>query len=318
LSRAREITAFVLLLLVWGIAGMKEPRFLQPSNLNSVLLWMPLITVVAMGQMLVIVIRGIDVSVGSIIGFSGIVLGMVLRASPHAPVPLLLLVGLAVGVLWGIVNGVLVAYAKIAPVIVTIGGLSAIRGAAFILSQGKQVDSTVIPDSLTALAQGGIHLGPVLVSWLLVIALVVATLTAGFLHWTRLGRNIFALGSNPSAAHLRGILVPRTTLICFAASGAVAGLAGVLYAARFGFVNPGTAGQGFELNVIAAVAIGGVQMSGGRGSVLGVLLGCLLLSTINVALSVLGIDANWQLLTYGLIILIALLADALISRRRPA
>ena len=296
------------------LTGLKEPRFFDPKSINSILLWMPLITVAAMGQLIVIVTRGIDISIGSIIGFTGISVGLIYRANPALPLPLGLLAGIVVGTLLGIVNAGLITWGKLSPIVVTIGTLSAFRGGAFLLSKGEQIDSSMIPDSLTSLSNTGLTIGPVTVSWLLLIALAVCGVTALFLRFTQLGRDIFAFGNNPTAAHLRGVPVSTITFLAYTLCGATAGLTGVMYAARFGFVNPGTAGQNFELNVIAAVAIGGVKITGGSGSVLGVLLGCLLLSCINVALTVLGVGADWQLVTYGATILIALTTDGLVRK----
>jgi rhamnose transport system permease protein len=143
---------------------------------------------------------------------------------------------------------------------------------------------------------------------------LVAIGTHLFLRYTKLGRDIYAIGGNEEAAKLRGIPVEFTIFMVYAITGAMAGLAGILYASRFGFVNPGETGVGFELTVIAAVVIGGTNVFGGSGNVLGVALGCLLLGTINVALSILGIAATWQSAVYGFVILLAVVVDALIQR----
>jgi rhamnose transport system permease protein len=294
--------------------GAKEPRFFQPPSIDSILLWMPMILVAAMGQLSVILTRGIDISIGSILGFTGIGIGLLCKSHPSLPLPLIFLAGLGFGLALGFVNAALVVWGKLSPLIVTIGTLAAYRGLAFLLSGGDQIDRTMLPDSLTDLAKTGIGLSGVTVSWLLLIALGVAIATAVFLRWSQIGRNIYALGSNPEAAHLRGISSRTVNLVVFTLSGATAGLAAVMYAARFGFVNPGSAGQSFELTVIAAVAIGGAKLTGGSGSVLGVFLGCVLLSCINVGLATLGIDANWQMLTYGLVILVAIGIDGIANK----
>ena len=133
---------------------------------------------------------------------------------------------------------------------------------------------------------------------------------------SRVGREIYALGSNPAAARLRGIAVGRVTLLVFTLSGAAAGLAGILYAARFGYVNPGITGVGFELTVIAAVVIGGTSIKGGVGSVLGTTLGVVLLGAVNVALPTLGVSGFWQNAIYGAIILVALVIDRTVREAR--
>lgn len=306
--------AFLVVLL--GAAAIKEPRFFQPGNIESILLWLPLLIVVAIGQLLVILTGGIDLSVGSVLGFAGIGVGLVLKSNPTLPFPAALFLGLMIGLVLGLVNGGLIVLGRLSPLIVTIGTMAAFRGLTFLLSRGDQVTSNQIPDSLTNLARSGIPLGPVTLSWLLVLALVVAGAAAFLLAKSAPGRNILTVGSNETAAHLRGISVPRIHLLVYALCGGLAGLAGVMYASRFDFVNPGTAGQGFELSVIAAVAIGGAKLTGGSGSVPGVLLGCLLLACINVGLTILGIDANWQMLAYGLVILIGIVADGLMRRQK--
>lgn len=312
----RQLLAVGFIVAFCLAVGMKEPRFFQPMSVESVLLWMPLITVAAMGQLFVVVTGGIDISIGSILGFSGIGVGLMMKANPELPLVVLFAAGLALGLVLGIVNASLVTWAKVSPLIVTIGTLAAFRGLTFLLSKGDQIDSSMVPDAMTSLANTGPNVSGVTVNWLLVIALVVAVLAALFARFSVFGRSVFAFGSNPTAAHLRGISSNKVTFWVYALCGALAGLAGVMYAARFGFVNPLSAGQNFELTVIAAVVIGGTKLTGGTGSVFGVLLGCLLLSCINVGLAVLGIDANWQMLAYGVVILVAVVIDGILERRR--
>lgn len=313
LSRFRELSIIVFLVLVVALSAAVEPRFLQPFNIRSTLLWIPLLAVIAMGEMMVIITRGIDVSVGSIMGFAGIVVGMIFRDNPGFNIYLGTLLGILLGAMLGAVNGLLIARAKIPPVITTLGTLSAFRGLVFIVSGGRQIDPNHIPTALIRWSQVG-PFNIQWVPWVVLVALVVAILAYLFLRYTRAGRDIYAIGGNPEAARLRGIPVARNIFAVYLITGAMAGLAGILYASRFGFVNPGETGVGFELTVIAAVVIGGTNFSGGSGSVLGVMLGCLLLGTINVALSVLGIAATWQLAVYGFVILLAVVVDALIQR----
>lgn len=312
----RHVVALVLIIAFCAFVGVKEPRFFQAMSIESVMLWMPLILVAAVGQMLVVVTGGIDVSIGSILGFSGLAVGVLLKSNPTLPLPMLFLAAIAFGLVLGMVNASLVTWAKVSPLIVTIGSLAAFRGLAFMVNGGDQVDSTVFPDGLTALAKEGVALGGATVNWLLIIALIVASLVAFVARYTVFGRNVFAYGGNPGAAHLRGVSGNTVLFSVYSLSGALAGLAGVMYAARFGFVNPVSAGQSFELTVIAAVVIGGTKLTGGVGSVLGVLLGCLLISCIEVGLAVLGVEKNWQLLSYGVVILVAVVVDGLSQRRR--
>ncbi len=277
---------------------------------------MPLLLVAAIGQFPVIVARGIDISIGSIVGLSAISVGLFVKSNPNIPMPLLFLTGAVIGLALGCLNGLIIAFGKVPAVVATIGTLTAFRGLTFVISKGDQIDSTAIPQSLTSLANQGFNFGNVTISWLLVIGIVLSLVAFVASNNLQFYRNIFAYGSNPDAAYLRGISPKTVQMICYCASGSLAGVAGTMYLARFGFANPGSAGQGFELIVIAAVAIGGVKITGGSGSVIGVFLGCALLSCINVALTVLGIAADWQLLVYGATILIALTVDAISQRRK--
>jgi len=156
------------------------------------------------------------------------------------------------------------------------------------------------------------------VPWLILIAAAVAAVTYVFLRYTRTGREIFAIGSNPAAAQLRGIPVRRRLLLVFTLTGALAGLAGMMDAARFGYINPSNTGAGFELVVISAVIIGGTSVFGGSGTVLGTILGCRMLGLVGVALPMVGVSAFWQLALYGLAILLAAAVDTFIQRRTGA
>lgn len=312
--RMRELATLLLLVIVvvgtWAI----QPRYLNPNSLRSILLWAPLLAVIALGEMTVMITRGIDVSVGSIVGFAGLVVGILWRDLPGFGVGMGVALSIVLGLALGSINGVLVAKARVPAVIVTLGTLSAYRGLTFLITQGSQVDGNYIPKSLIRLSQVG-PFGLWLVPWVIWIVLGVALATWALLRYTRLGRHIYALGSNPEAARLRGIAVDRVTFFTYAFTGALAGFAGVIYASRFGFLNPGQTGVGLELTVIAAVVIGGVNVFGGSGSVPGVLLGCLLLGAINTALAVLGVAGTWQLAVYGLVILLAVTVDSFLRRQ---
>jgi rhamnose transport system permease protein len=313
LARFRELGIIVFLAAVILITLSIKPDFLKPINVRSILLWIPLLTVIAMGEMMVIITRGIDVSIGSILAFSGIVVGMIFRDFPEFNIYLGTLLGILLGAALGGINGALIAWLKIPPIITTLGTLSAYRGLVFIVSNGRQIDPNHVPTDLIRWSQRG-PFELQWIPWVVVVAIVIALFAHLFLHFTKTGRDIYAIGGNPDAAKLRGIPVPGITFIVYLITGAMAGLAGILYASRYGFVNPGETGVGFELTVIAAVVIGGTNVFGGSGSVLGVFLGCLLLGTINVALAVLGVASTWQLAVYGFVILLAVTVDSMIQR----
>lgn len=315
----RELRALILLVVVFAAAAIKAPRLLEPSSISTILLWIPLLTVMAVGQMLVIVSRGIDVSIGATLAFAGFSVGLMFRANPHLSLPVAVLTACGIGLAMGFVNGALIAWVRIPAIIATLGTLSAYRGITFILAGGGQIVRNDIPAGLTNWSmEGPVAVGGVTIPWLLVWAIAVCAIGYVFTTQTVWGRNLYAIGSNPEAAHTHGIHVSRLTVLAYTVSGMLAGLAGLLYASRYGFVNPATAGSGMELTVIAATVIGGCDVRGGSGSVLGVLIGCVLLGTINVALSVVGIEADWQLLVYGAVILLALSLDGLLARKQVA
>jgi len=305
LARVREAGLVAMLVLLFIVAGAVQPRFLSFETLSIILLTIPLILVAAMGQMMVIVARHVDLSIGSILGFAAIAVGMMFRDISDMPLWLGFVLGIGIGAGLGLVNGLIVALFRLPAIIVTLGTLSLYRGLIFILSGGRQVDPNHIPEPLIRMAQTS----PIGIPWIVIIAFAASFLAYIFLRHMRLGREIYAAGSNPDAARLRGIRVTRVTLVVFSMSGAMAGLAGLMYAARFGYVNPGITGVGFELTVIAAVVIGGVSINGGIGTVPGVVLGVLLLGTVSVALRILGISGFWQNAIYGAIIVIALIVD---------
>jgi len=270
LLHRREAGIFVMLVLFCIVVGTIQPRFLSLETLRIVMLAIPLVMIAAMGQMMVLVARHVDLSIGSILGFSAIVVGMAFRDLPEMPWWLGFFLAIAVGGGLGLVNGAVVTIFRLPSIIVTLGTLSLYRGLLFMISDARQVDPQYIPRDLIAMSQTSPIFG---IPWIIFVALIVAFLTYLFLDHSRLGRQIFAIGSNPTAAPLRGINVVPVTLLVFTLSGALAGLAGVLYASRFGYVNPSITGVGFEFTVIAAVVVGGVSINGGVGTVLGTVLG---------------------------------------------
>ena len=302
----REAGIFVMIVLFCLAVGAVKPQFLTLNSLRIILLLVPLIMIGAMGQMLVIVARHVDLSIGSMLGFSAMVTGMMFKFYPEIWWPLGFVLAIGTGTLLGLLNGVLVTLFKLPAIIVTLGTLNLYRGMTYIISDAKQIDRQYVPSALKGMSQTSPIFG---IPWIIFISFGVALLTYLFVMHSRVGRQIFALGSNPVAAPLRGINVTQVTLLVFAISGALSGLAGIMYASRWGFVNPSNTGAGFEFQVIAAVVIGGVSINGGNGTVLGTILGVLLLGCVAAALPLLGIPGTTQNAIYGAVILIALLID---------
>ncbi len=315
LLQRREAGLVVMILLLTVVVGLIEPRFVSLETLRIVALAIPLILVAAMGQMMVIVARHVDLSIGAILGFCAIVAGMIFRDYPELPMIVGIAAGVACAAALGFLNGLVVTLFRLPAIIVTLGTLSLYRGLVFLVSGARQVDPQFIPRDLIAMSQTSPLFG---VPWIVIIAFAIVAATWLFLGHSRVGRQIYAIGSNPVAAPLRSIRVTPVTLLVFTLSGALAGIAGIMYAARFGYVNPGITGVGFEFIVIAAVVVGGVSINGGVGSVLGVALGVILLGMVNVALPILGVSAFWQSAIYGAVILLALVIDRSVRQRGVA
>ena len=308
----REMGILVVIILFCLFVGILRPRFLSLDTLRVMLLLVPLIMIAAMGQMLVIVARHVDLSVGSTLGFSAMMTALMFKFQPGIPWYLGFVVAIGIGAVLGLINGITIVMFRLPAIIVTLGTLYLYRGLTFIASGARQIDRQFVPGPLKAMSANAPTYA---VPWILIIAAVVVLLTYWFANHTRMGRQVYALGSNPVAAPLRGISVTAVTLTVFSISGALAGLAGIMYASRWGFVNPSNTGWGFEFQVIAAVVIGGVSINGGVGSVFGVVLGVLLLGCVSSALPLLNIPGTVQSAIYGLVIIVALVIDQTVRER---
>jgi rhamnose transport system permease protein len=258
----------------------------------------------------VIITRNVDLSVGSILGLAAFATGTMLQSAPGLPIPVAIVVGMALGAACGAVNGGLIAAARVPALVVTLGTLYVFRGIDYTWATGRQINAADMPHGFLRMGNASILGVPVLA--LFAVAVLVA---AGlFLRSYRSGRELYAIGSDPDAARLYGIPVGRRVFWAFVTSGALAGLAGVLHAARFGTIDA-NAGLGQELNVVAAVVVGGVAIFGGSGSVYGAALGAVLLTTIGSALPVLGINPFWQRAAVGALILAAIGLDRSLAVR---
>lgn len=311
LAKFRDVGLIVALGALIVFTSVRAPHFATAGNLQRIMLDISLLLMVAAGQTMVVLTRNIDLSVGSVLGLSGIVIGFFLKDQPGTAVSMIMLMGAGLGLLLGAVNGLLVTWGRVPAVIATLGTLTVYRGLVFIQSGGQQVNPQDVPRQLLAVARSG----PLGVPLMVLIALGVTVAVWLYLRYTRTGRAIYAIGSNPDAARMRGVQADRIVMITFVVTGALSGLAGVLYAARFATVNPASAGVGFELQVIAATVIGGTSILGGRGGIVGTFLGALLLGTIANALAVSGVSGFWQRAIEGAIILAAVAADAVIRRQ---
>jgi rhamnose transport system permease protein len=310
LLKTRELGIVLALALLVAYTTIDNPRFLSAQSIRDNLLNTAILAVMAAGQAVVVITRNIDLSVGSVLGLSAFTVATMMSENRDLPMIAALGVGLLVGAVCGLVNGVLVRYGKVPALVVTLGTLYIYRGITYSWAGGSQVNADELPGHFLSFANDDL-LG---VPWLVLIAVVVVGGVSLVMRNYRVGRELYAMGSSPPAAELAGIRVARNLLGAFLLSGALAGLAGALFAARFGTVDA-SAGTGYELNVVAAVVVGGVAVFGGSGTVWGAGLGALLLTVISSALAVLDINQFWQQAIVGALIILAICADRLVAVR---
>jgi rhamnose transport system permease protein len=304
LVRFREAgISFFIIILILAVT-LRNPAFLTADNFDDILLNISILTIVALGQTIVILTRGIDLSVSSTIGLVAMMVSFVVKQNQDFPILLAVLLGMALGAVLGIFNSLIITYGKVPPIIATLGTLSVYRGLVFFYSQGTWVNSYELPSGFKLLSKGT----PLGLPNMVIIAILVAVIVYYFLNYTRTGREIYAVGSNPDAAQFAGIRKDRIIFLVYLISGVAAGLAAVLWASRFESAQTNTA-LGFELQTVAAAVVGGVSISGGVGTVPGVLLGALLLGVIQNALTIVRISPFWQLAAQGLLILVAVITD---------
>lgn len=306
----REVGIILFTLLLIAIASVLSPFFLSVDNFRDILLNISILAIVSLAQMMVIITRGIDLSVGSMIGLVAMMVSFTLVALPGFPPVLAIFLGAALGAMLGSVNGAIITWGNVPPIITTLGTLSAYRGLVFLYSEGNWVNAFELPAGFRELAKGT----PLGVPNLILIAAVIAVSVFYFLRFTQTGRNIYAVGSNPQAAHVAGIPVKRSIFLVYMLSGLLCGIAGVLWASRFESAQTNTA-LNFELQTVAASVVGGVNIFGGSGTVLGVMLGAFLLGVINNSLTIVRVSPFWQLAVQGLLILLAVVIDSAILRR---
>jgi rhamnose transport system permease protein len=310
LLKTRELGIVLALAALVIYTAANNPRFLSGQSVRDILLNTAILAVMAAGQAVVVITRNIDLSVGSVLGLSAFAVSTIMSDHKSLPMIVALVIGLAVGAACGLLNGILVRYGKVPALVVTLGTLYIYRGVTYSWAGGQQVNADELPSHFLNFANDSI-LG---IPWLVLIALIVVGGVSLLMRNYRAGRELYAMGSSPQAAELAGIRVARNLLGAFLLSGALAGLAGVLFAARFGTVDA-SAGTGYELNVVAAVVVGGVAVFGGSGTVWGAGLGALLLTVIGSALAVLDINQFWQQAIVGALIVLAIGADRLVAVR---
>ncbi|MEJ1154829.1 MULTISPECIES: ABC transporter permease [Microbacterium] len=312
IATARETGILIALVVVIVAATLSNPTFLfSADGFRDLLLTPSLLLLVAVGSAIVIITRNVDLSVGSVVGLTAYLTGRMFIDFPGVPLIAVFAGGVFLGGLLGLINGSLVAFARVPALVITLGTMYIYRGVNVAWTGSDRINASDLPKSFRSLGTDQIVGIPVLT----IIAVVVLIAAAWYLRNLRSGREMYAIGSDPAAAHLYGLRVTRRVISAFVVSGALSGLAGVLYAARYGTVSS-SAGFGWELQAIGAAVIGGVAISGGVGTVWGAAIGAFLLLTINRALPILGIDDFWQRAVVGALILGAIVLDRVLAVRQ--
>jgi ribose transport system permease protein/L-arabinose transport system permease protein len=291
------IFALVVLCVIFGF--LRGDVFFSSRNMLNIGLAVTILGVLAMSQTVVIVSGGLDISVGSTVGLATVATAMAAQATGSAAVAVA--TGLLVGGAAGLVNGIIITFGRVNPVIATLGTMAIFRGAAFILSNGQSI--SIFDDAFRFMGNGAI-LGLPVPLWILAIA---AILFQVFLARSIAGRNIYAIGGNPVVARFSGISVNRYRVAIYVMSGVAAGLGGILLAARTGSGQPISGSQGLELEAITAAVLGGCALQGGRGTIVGALLGVLIIGVLNNGMILTAVPSFYQLLAKGALLILAVI-----------
>ena len=315
----RVCILFLVLVAVALFFSTQIDRYLSPRLFTRISTSVSIIAIIAVGQAVVVLTRNIDLSVGSIVGCVAYFVGGFLAAFPDTPPVLVPLLAMAVGMGFGAFNGFLVSRLKLPAIIVTLATLAIFRSILVESSDGASITTDSMPAWITEFARmNALVISGFQIRWIVVVALAVFVVMHIFLTRFRAGRRFYAIGSNPDAAEFAGINVRRTVMQAFLISGALAGLAGFIFLSRFGNITV-VAGLGFELKSVGAVVVGGVNIFGGSGSVIGVLLGATMIDLIDSSLvRWVLVSEFWRDAVLGMLILMAVATDALLTRRLSA
>jgi rhamnose transport system permease protein len=305
----RELGLALFIVLLSAAVQARNHEFLTIANINQLLTNTAILGILACGMMMVLLTGGIDLSIGATMAFAGMVTALTCFANPAVHPVVLVIEGTLIGAVFGLVTGVIIARFSVLPIIATLGLMNAIRGLTYIVSKGAWVSAYQMSEAFKGIATGR-FLG---VNNLVVIAVLVYIVFFYFITYTRTGRRIYAVGSNPEAAKVLGLPRRRIVGLVYVLMGALAGLAGVLWVAKFASAQGDTA-SGYEMNVIAACVLGGVSVSGGRGKVSGLVLGVLLFGMLANALPLINVSPFWQQAIQGAVILAAIIMNVLIKR----
>ena len=305
LANSREGFLALVVVVMFFAIGLIAQDFVSISNVVSIFNDTSILMILALGQMLVIVTRCIDLSVAANVAFTGMLVAMTNNMYPELPVALLIALALAVGALLGAINGMFVWLLKVPSIVITLGTMSVYRGMTFLISDGNWINSHQMSAAFIDLPRAVI-LGIPVLGWLAILFILAAFVLLRFTEW---GRNFYSAGGNPTAAFYSGVNVGKVQFYAFLVSGTLSGLCGYLWVSRFAVAYVDVA-NGFELQVVAACVIGGVSIMGGLGSVFGVVMGALFIGVVNNALPVIGVSPFWQMAISGAVIIAAVIANS--------
>lgn len=311
LTSRESAIGLVLVVVVLAATSQRHSFLFSSDSWRDLLLAPSILLLLAVGQAVVIITRNVDLSVGSTLALTAYLTGRLFVDNPGIPVILVFLIGIAAGAVLGLINGLLVAFGRVPALVITLGTMYIYRGVVLEWAGSNRINASDMPNGFLSLGTKTILTIPVLT----IIAVVVLVAVGYYLRTARGGRELYAIGSDPDAAHLYGLKVRKRVIGAFVLCGALAGLAGVVFAARYGTISSG-AGTGIELQAVGAAVIGGVAIFGGSGTVWGAAIGAWLLITINRALPILGVQDFWQKAVVGTLIIGAIVLDRLLSVRR--
>lgn len=311
LTRARETSIFAVVVVIVVVTTVVNPSFLfSTDGWRDLLLTPAMLLLLAVGEAMVIITRSVDLSVGSVVGLTAYLTGQLFIGVPGIPVIAVFVIGAAAGAFLGLINGLLVSFAKVPALVITLGTLYIYRGVNVLWTGSNEINPSQLPKSFLEIGTNSL----VGIPYLFLIAIVVVLVAGWYMRNKRSGRELYAIGSDPAAAELYGLKVRQRIFVAFIISGALAGLAGVLFTARYGTSDSQT-GSGLELQAVGAAVIGGVAIFGGSGSIYGAAIGAFLLITISRALPILGVQSFWQQAVVGVLIVAAIVLDRYLALR---
>ncbi len=312
LTGSRETSLLIVLILLCLFIQSRNGSFLTPATITDMLKNYSTTMILSVGMMCVLLIAGIDISIGSTLAFAGMCSALLLRDGAYTSTLVGFLISIAIGIACGLLIGLIIVKGKVYPIIATLGFMNIFRGATYLIANNQWVSAYQIPDSFKEFAQSS-SLSFGLINNLILIMIVCYVIFFIVMKWTRIGRRIYAVGSNPEAARISGIRIELIQIMVYTIMGCLAGLAGAMWVSVYGSAQ-GDMATGIEMDAIAACVLGGVSLNGGQGSVLGALLGALTIAIIDKALPLIGVSQFWQTAIKGFIILVAIIVNVLTQR----